>query len=441
MSTIIYLNVGGKHFETTMDTLLFSPYFKGIVNLNGSINSTKESPYFIDRDPKIFRHVLNLLRNPDYNYPGKYLSELEFYGFSVEELREFIAKNKKILYDSIIPSYIHTPDKITDIPNVVIPRELSVTKSDPAITLFAHVYRRHTDFDDLHIETFKYETYFWEHKYIKSDYVLVDIYVLIPICFYNKLNHFTITISFNKFDSCTFNLEALLYLKCIAIYDDWCCIDLMQIFTRGQKLFVTNNAMTISLEHNLKENIVTFLKTRKARMFPEELHRSHLFPRILLLSKLDSYKIIDDRFILPVGEIVFIIFNTAYDVVIIEYHDEEGKIIPEKSIMLSKFDTRFLSGPQINTNLGFTGFPEPNFHTIYIGTGAIKHTISALPEDYGLVSFCLYEPFNVQPSGSLTSTGRQSIRFLSNDKENSERSGIIWIYKYYYVDPQIGLSI
>lgn len=73
MSTI-KLNVGGKIFETTPQTLMLSEYFKVFLsrwNHNDTI--------FIDRSYEIFEHVLALLRDPMYDYPVKYASELDFY--------------------------------------------------------------------------------------------------------------------------------------------------------------------------------------------------------------------------------------------------------------------------------------------------------------------------------------------------------------------------
>lgn len=62
----VYLNVGGTYFETTENTLLNCDYFNCIKRVNGEINGTREIPYFIDRDPKIFKHILRLLRNLNY---------------------------------------------------------------------------------------------------------------------------------------------------------------------------------------------------------------------------------------------------------------------------------------------------------------------------------------------------------------------------------------
>lgn len=73
----IKLNVGGKIFETTRSTLCKSQYFD--ILLSGKFNDTQKDVIFIDRDSDIFKHVLRLLRNPLYEYPRKYNSELDYY--------------------------------------------------------------------------------------------------------------------------------------------------------------------------------------------------------------------------------------------------------------------------------------------------------------------------------------------------------------------------
>lgn len=73
----IKLNVGGKIFETTRSTLCKSQYFD--ILLSGKFNDTQKDVIFIDRDSGIFKHVLRLLRDPLYEYPRKYNSELDYY--------------------------------------------------------------------------------------------------------------------------------------------------------------------------------------------------------------------------------------------------------------------------------------------------------------------------------------------------------------------------
>ena len=55
----IKINVGGELFTTRKETLLSSVYLRAL--FSGKYNDDL-STLIIDRDPKIFRHVLNLLR-------------------------------------------------------------------------------------------------------------------------------------------------------------------------------------------------------------------------------------------------------------------------------------------------------------------------------------------------------------------------------------------
>lgn len=93
---IIKLNVGGIHFETTKDTLTKSPYFNAMFNGKWSVS---EDEIFIDKSGKIFEHVLNLLRDPNYYYPEKYLSELDFY--LINKPKNIISIFKKEYIDDI----------------------------------------------------------------------------------------------------------------------------------------------------------------------------------------------------------------------------------------------------------------------------------------------------------------------------------------------------
>ena len=76
----IKLNVGGTIFETTKLTLSPSSFFEKAL----SETWKKDEILFVDRSPKIFEHVLCLMRDVNYEYPKKYLSELEFYGVKIK---------------------------------------------------------------------------------------------------------------------------------------------------------------------------------------------------------------------------------------------------------------------------------------------------------------------------------------------------------------------
>ena len=57
---IIYLNVGGIFYVTSKDTLeRYDNYFRGLVQ--HQLDPPEES-FFIDRDPYLFRYILNWLR-------------------------------------------------------------------------------------------------------------------------------------------------------------------------------------------------------------------------------------------------------------------------------------------------------------------------------------------------------------------------------------------
>lgn len=63
-NNIITLNVGGQRFSTSRSTLTWIPntFFTSL--LSGRINSVEDDTgaKFIDRDPKLFRRILNYLR-------------------------------------------------------------------------------------------------------------------------------------------------------------------------------------------------------------------------------------------------------------------------------------------------------------------------------------------------------------------------------------------
>ncbi len=82
-SKTIKINVGGRIFETTEDTLLKSEYFNFFIKRFPLKN--KDLNIFIDRSPYIFKHVLSLMRDNTYIYPFKYLNEIIFYGVNIND--------------------------------------------------------------------------------------------------------------------------------------------------------------------------------------------------------------------------------------------------------------------------------------------------------------------------------------------------------------------
>uniref|UniRef100_A0A3Q3G143 BTB domain-containing protein n=1 Tax=Kryptolebias marmoratus TaxID=37003 RepID=A0A3Q3G143_KRYMA len=85
---IIHLNVGGKRFSTSRQTLTWVPdsFFSSL--LSGRISTLKDETgaIFIDRDPSLFAPILNFLRTKEL-YPRSInvhmlVHEAEFYGIT-----------------------------------------------------------------------------------------------------------------------------------------------------------------------------------------------------------------------------------------------------------------------------------------------------------------------------------------------------------------------
>lgn len=97
----ITLNVGGTIFQTTLSTLEGVPFFDAL--LSNKWNNSKE--LFIDRDPEGFRHVLGLLRDPQYPFPTQFTYELTFYGVpmttDIESIHNTIDHKRVEFYTAI----------------------------------------------------------------------------------------------------------------------------------------------------------------------------------------------------------------------------------------------------------------------------------------------------------------------------------------------------
>ncbi|KAI1690816.1 BTB/POZ domain-containing protein [Ditylenchus destructor] len=94
----IRLNVGGKVFQTTKDTLSQHPGSFLACLVGGDLPSEKDETgaYLIDRDPEHFRTILNYLRSPVLNLDGnkqvmkELLCEADFYNIQpmVNDIRK-----------------------------------------------------------------------------------------------------------------------------------------------------------------------------------------------------------------------------------------------------------------------------------------------------------------------------------------------------------------
>ncbi|KAI1707662.1 BTB/POZ domain-containing protein [Ditylenchus destructor] len=102
----VRLNVGGKVFQTTKDTLSRYPESFLACLVNGRLPSDKDETgaFLIDRDPKQFRVILNYLRNGVLNMDSnevavkELLCEADFYGLHalVDEISKAVPEPMRI---------------------------------------------------------------------------------------------------------------------------------------------------------------------------------------------------------------------------------------------------------------------------------------------------------------------------------------------------------
>ncbi|CAH3188931.1 unnamed protein product, partial [Porites lobata] len=87
-ASTVKLNVGGKIYKTTLNTLRKDPDSMLCAMFSGRFEvkaDEEDGAYFIDRDGKLFRHILNYLRNGEFCCPEDrkiqqdLLSEAKFY--------------------------------------------------------------------------------------------------------------------------------------------------------------------------------------------------------------------------------------------------------------------------------------------------------------------------------------------------------------------------
>lgn len=95
MEEWIQVNVGGKIFSSTKETLLLIPYFQSKNRFN-PLNSCTEIK--IDQDPSVFKHILRSMRNPGYEIPDKYSACLDFWG--LPELKPYTSVAPKFDVES-----------------------------------------------------------------------------------------------------------------------------------------------------------------------------------------------------------------------------------------------------------------------------------------------------------------------------------------------------
>uniref|UniRef100_A0A8C0S9P1 SH3KBP1-binding protein 1 n=1 Tax=Canis lupus familiaris TaxID=9615 RepID=A0A8C0S9P1_CANLF len=132
---VIHLNVGGKRFSTSRQTLTWIPdsFFSSL--LSGRISTLKDETgaIFIDRDPTVFAPILNFLRTKELDPRGVHgsslLHEAQFYGLTPLvrrlQLREELDRSScgNVLFNGYLPPPVF-PAKRRNRHSLVGPQQL-----------------------------------------------------------------------------------------------------------------------------------------------------------------------------------------------------------------------------------------------------------------------------------------------------------------------------
>ena len=93
--SVTQVNVGGKLFTTTKDTLSKCEYFAGLL----AIEAKEEVP-FVDRPGTGFKHILYYLQDDRYPFPMQFSLELDFYGVAYPKYSQMRTKDKVNIFAS-----------------------------------------------------------------------------------------------------------------------------------------------------------------------------------------------------------------------------------------------------------------------------------------------------------------------------------------------------
>jgi hypothetical protein len=372
----IVLNVGGTMFETMKDTLLKSAYFEAFFRF-------ENNDYFIDRDPEMFRHVLNLLRDPDYNFPKEYISELDFYGV------DRIYKPKKLISHKDQDFYKQNVNSMTPY----------IQGGNSSYTLHLSFFKKTTHI--LYSTSGRYFEGDW--SYVIKD-VVSKIFILIPDTIsLEKLRYFDITLKVGQYER-KLNLYYITlngasydtkYIK-IETFDSFHHIPLCLLESCNHGFFNCVKNVEISL-HSEKYNVQTGLKYFSSDLQTEEKHQlvsSHIQ---FLINDVTEYDFSGKSFELKGEAIRYIIWNINKDI------DSVKLIKDDKKQIFSKGEFQHLE--RIKVGLEHL---KDNSGAIYFCLGAYNMTIN---------SGCIFQNEN---------------NYLLEFPE--EVSGKIWVTSYYILD-------
>lgn len=124
----IILNVSGKEFELSNQTLMKIPYFCNMIN---DCNNNENTIIFVNRSAHIFKHILALVIDPLYPFPKKYAFELDFYGIEYnnnslyDKHQELIYKLEKLSekHDNTESKLIELTEKYNNVKEIIKPKK------------------------------------------------------------------------------------------------------------------------------------------------------------------------------------------------------------------------------------------------------------------------------------------------------------------------------
>jgi len=141
---IIKLNVGGRIFQTTKQTLISgSEYFRDIFeNSQDADSKDSNEPLFIDRSYEAFEHVLSLLRNSKYKFPDLYNDELDYFGIKYKKINSIVDDNIEIYFINDECSFIASKKVLSQYPyfNYTISQGDNIISIDETQEIFSIIY-------------------------------------------------------------------------------------------------------------------------------------------------------------------------------------------------------------------------------------------------------------------------------------------------------------